>query len=264
MKKIYTFLAIFSLPAILLLYANSGGSQGGYSGSPGDMGNTCVGCHSGNEVINQDGWITTDIPAEGYTPGQTYLITLTGMHENVSLFGFELTSEDNSNTKTGEFAVLDDETQLIDGNNQRVTHTSDGITPSGDTKTWEVNWTAPASGSGTVTFWAALNAANGNGNTSGDQIYTTSLAVDEASLGIGDLSMAEQVSIYPNPVGTTLNLQLPESGKIRIVDMLGNEVMDVKDLPKNRSIDVSTLTKGIYFVQVMIGNEVASFKMLKN
>jgi hypothetical protein len=264
MKKIYVLIAIISLPAVLLVYANSSGSQGGYTGSPGDNGNTCTTCHTGNQVIEQEGWITTDIPAEGYTPGMDYTITLTGMHENVQKFGFEMTVEDIGNSKVGEFTILDDRTQFAAGSNQRVTHTSNGNVPSGDSNTWDVTWTAPSEGVGSVTFYAALNAANGNGNTLGDQIYTTMLEVNESSLGVGVQELADQIRMYPNPASTSLNLQLPENGQVRIIDMLGNQVIESSSTLKDQNIDVSNLTKGIYFVQVMIGNEVVSLKMLKN
>jgi uncharacterized protein (TIGR03437 family) len=38
-----------------------------------------------------------------------------------------------------------------------------------------VTWTAPATNVGTVTIYAAANAANGDGNNTGDHIYTTKL-----------------------------------------------------------------------------------------
>jgi hypothetical protein len=51
---------------------------------------------------------------------------------------------------------------------------------SGNTSNWSVNWTAPSTDIGQIRFYAAVNAANGNGNTLGDVIYTTSLFVNAA------------------------------------------------------------------------------------
>jgi hypothetical protein len=264
MKKIYTLLAILSLPAILLLYANSGGSQGGYTGSPGDGGNTCVGCHSGNDVINQEGWITSDIPSEGYTPGLEYTITITGNHENVQKFGFELTAEADDQSRVGEFIILDTRTQHAAGNNQRVTHTSEGTTPTGDSNSWETTWVAPENGAGKVTFYTALNAGNGNGSTSGDQIYTSKLAVNEASTGIAGLNLEDQVEIYPNPANSAVNITIPVQAEVSIIDITGQEVITIEDASEKGSIDVSSLSKGIYFVRISSGTDVAIVKMLKN
>jgi hypothetical protein len=41
----------------------------------------------------------------------------------------------------------------------------------GDSTTWTIEWTAPASG-GTVTFHAAANAGDGNESADGDFVYT--------------------------------------------------------------------------------------------
>lgn len=264
MRKIYTFLAIFTLPVVLLLMANSGGSQGGYTGSPGDGGNTCVACHSGSDVINQEGWITSDIPPEGYTPGMEYTITVTGNHENVQKFGFELTAETDDQTRIGEFIILDTRTQHAAGSNQRVTHTSEGTAPSGDSNSWETTWVAPADGAGKVTFYTALNAANGNNSTSGDQIYTSKLAVNEASTGIAGLSLENQVEIYPNPANSVVNITTPGGSEIRMIDITGQEVLTIEETSEKEAVDVSFLSKGIYFVRISSGTDVASLKMLKN
>jgi uncharacterized protein (TIGR03437 family) len=49
------------------------------------------------------------------------------------------------------------------------------------TNTITFQWTAPASDVGTVTIYVAANAANGNGNETGDHIYTTKLQLSPAS-----------------------------------------------------------------------------------
>ena len=141
MKKNLYLLAIPLFAVIALLLANSSGSPGGKTGSPGDGGTTCVQCHTGTANPVND-WITTDIPMTGYVPGTTYTITLTGTHTGVGKFGFELTAEDNSNNKVGTFIITDPtQTQLKNGGNA-VTHTSAGTAPSGNSKTWTVDWTA--------------------------------------------------------------------------------------------------------------------------
>src|SRR3954471_2995515 len=73
----------------------SAGAPAGCSGAPSDM-TTCKqgGCHSGNPITIVSGWITSAIPAAGYTPGQTYTITATASYAGLSKFGFEISPQD--------------------------------------------------------------------------------------------------------------------------------------------------------------------------
>jgi type IX secretion system substrate protein/Reeler domain-containing protein len=176
MKKIrHQILFISALGLILTFFAFSGGSPGGKSGSPGDGGATCTQCHTGTATV-QAGWITSNIPAEGYTAGETYTITAMGTNSAAALFGFELTTENATGQKIGTLAITDaTRTKFTDVENHAITHTS-----SGTAATWTMDWTAPAEGSGEVGVYAAFNAANGNGNTSGDEVFTSELMLMEA------------------------------------------------------------------------------------
>ncbi len=172
MKTIYKFYYLLLIPFAALLFANSSGSPGGRSGSPGDGGATCTACHTGTAVA-QTGWISSNIPSNGFTPGETYEITVNAAHSGAGKFGFELTAETPSGNKLGGFVISDAaRTKLIGGGNA-VTHTTGGNS-GGNNTSWAVNWTAPEDQT-EVHFYAAVNAANGNGTTSGDQIYTTNL-----------------------------------------------------------------------------------------
>ena len=180
MKKfIYSILSILFVPTILMLYSYNSGSPGGKTGSQGDGGNTCTDCHAGS-ANTQSGWITSDIPAEGYSAGETYTITVTGTHSGVVKMGFELTSETPFGNKKGLWVVTDASRTQLANANSAVTQTSGGTSVSGNTSSWSADWTAPVAGTGSIKFNTAVNAANGNGMTSGDQIYTSILNVIEA------------------------------------------------------------------------------------
>ncbi len=180
MKPVHKIPFVFLIPVIILLYANNSGSPGGRTGSPGDNNATCLQCHTGGTNNAVSGWITSNIPAEGYTPGQTYQITATGVHPGVVRFGFELTAENTAGAKVGTFAITDAARTKLVNQNKAVTHTSGGTSVSGNTSSWSMNWTAPGTDIGQVRFYAAYNAANGNSNTSGDVIYTSTLFVGAA------------------------------------------------------------------------------------
>ncbi|MDP3441445.1 MAG: choice-of-anchor V domain-containing protein, partial [Ignavibacteria bacterium] len=191
MKQFYRlFSVLLALPLIILLFAYNSGSPGGKTGSMGDGGSTCTDCHSGSATA-QTGWITSNIPAEGYTPGTTYQITATATHSGVSKLGFELTAENSSGQKTGSFTITDAARTKLANQNKAITHTAAGNSPSGSSNTWTANWTAPATDVGQIRFYAAFNAAKGNGGTSGDVIYTSTLFVNA-------MAPAALLSIVPN------------------------------------------------------------------
>src|SRR5229473_5202551 len=155
--------------------AYSSGPPAGYTGAPGDFG-TCTDCHGGPAP---NGQFSISSPPT-YVPGQTYQITVTHINNDPTRkrWGFELTAL-SSGTKAGDLQNLSGLTQILnnDGpaaNRQYIEHTSVG-TFQGRTggASWTFNWVAPSTNVGPVTFYAAGNQANNDGNTSGDQIYTT-------------------------------------------------------------------------------------------
>jgi len=89
---------------------------------------------------------------------------------------------DPTNKQVGTFRRTDTAntkaTNAGGGAFQYISHTTAG-TRNGTTgsSTWEVAWTPPADFSGEVTFYAAGNAANGDGTENGDKIYVATLSV---------------------------------------------------------------------------------------
>jgi hypothetical protein len=68
---------------------------------------------------------------------------------------------------------------LVEGNLRLyVEHTVDGLIDTEfGSNTWTFLWTAPPESAGEIVFYAAGNAANGDGSPSGDFIYTTTAAI---------------------------------------------------------------------------------------
>jgi hypothetical protein len=205
----------------------------------------------------QDGWITTNIPGTGYIPGESYTITATGTHSGVGKFGLEVTAEDNSDAKTGTFIVTNSEENKLTNNDQAITHKSGGTTPNGDMKTWTFDWIAPAEGTGDVTFYGAFNAANGNGNTQGDVIYTSATTVEEHTVGVKEFSNLDiEINAYPNPFTDYIKLSVNNNEKdikrIQFYNQAGSLVKSELGSSNSGSwtIDANDLKSGIYFVVV--------------
>jgi len=226
----------------------SGGPPAGKTGSPAD-GATCAGCHSGATVPFTAGLITSTIPGTGYVPGATYTITGTIIRPGHTKFGFEISPQNSVGTMLGSIAITSAQTQIV--GTKYITHTSSGTSGTGS-KSWSFNWTAPAAGTGTVTFYGAFNVTNSSGTTSGDSIFTSTLTVAEnLSTGLSALNeISKNITTYPNPVTDQLHMTnaLNSIGEIQIsiLDINGKIVKSVSNASINSTIDVSELVRGNY------------------
>lgn len=137
----------------------------------------CNACHTGAALNSGAGAFTVFAPAL-YTPGQTYTLLIELQDPNAARWGFEITALDENLNGAGSFSPINGEVQVSSsGGVQYAKQTSAGTAP-GQTfeKSWQVEWTAPATNVGPVRFYAAGNAANANSSSSGDSIYTTAVA----------------------------------------------------------------------------------------
>ncbi|HXG63469.1 MAG TPA: choice-of-anchor V domain-containing protein [Blastocatellia bacterium] len=170
---------IVVLAAALIAYANSTGPEARYTGAPGDLG-SCVNCHDTFERPNVGpGNVEIGGQPVVYEPGRDYTLTVTVQQNNRTRYGFQLTAIDKDGARAGTFAPLNGDTQLnvLTGANGRqyIQHTSQGTNPTtSGRRIWQVRWTAPATDIGTVRFFVAGNAANGDGTNQNDYIYTNS------------------------------------------------------------------------------------------
>jgi hypothetical protein len=261
MKKLYTFLPLLALPVVMIILSNSTGSIGGMTGSPGDSGMNCTGCHIGT-AQTASGWIATTVTGAGYVGGQTYTITLNGSHAGSSRFGFELTAEDASGTKVGTFIITNaSETKLVNAN-KAVTHTFAGTNGPGGSKTWNVDWTAPSGSTGTITFYAAVNATNSDGQPTGDVIYLTNHAINPDVTNVEEYSRG--VSFYPNPTSGLVNFDVPNlatNAEITVSNMNGQQVHRLEAGAGITQVDLSHLSAGVYIVKIS-SDELADMRKL--
>ena len=270
MKKIYFFfVCILVVAASLLLdntntHSRSNGSPESASGSPSD-GVTCAksGCHAGTASA-QDNMITSNIPAAGYIPGQTYTITVSITQAGISKFGFSISPQNSSGAVLGSLVITNTaQTQLKNVGHQYVTHTSGGNAGTGS-KTWSFDWIAPTVGTGAVPFYAAVNATNANGTSSGDQIYTDVYTVEEdITTGIQANMNDVDFAVFPNPVeGNTAQVSFNDNAsstsRIRVMSLNGTVVNEISHNAtsngnQHAALNLENLAKGVYFVEVQNG-----------
>ena len=255
MKKIYNLLAILAVPAILITYGYSKGSPGGKTNSPLDNAN-CTQCHTSFDAETVDDWITSDIPEEGFTQGETYEITVSGFHEGVSMMGFEVTAESVSSFgKVGTFEIQDTVRTRFTNGEKAATHTLAGTSVDENANSWTVKWTAPSVGTPVVTFYAAVNAANGDESNDNDQIYLTTMEVQEVSTGIGQDILESIVKVYPNPATSYVNINTPDKANIQVINFLGQIMFESQVSGSSLRLNVSDYDNGIYFVKISVEGE---------
>ena len=154
--------------------ASISGPPSTHTGAPGEL--TCTDCHNPASGVGQFSIIA---PAN-YTPGQVYQLTVRHLTSDTTRkrWGFEMTALANG-AMAGTFANLNANTHVISGSGRSyIEHTTAGTfqNQTGGA-TWTMNWTAPATNVGPVTFYAAGIQANNNGSESGDQTYLTNAVV---------------------------------------------------------------------------------------
>lgn len=73
----------------------------------------------------------------------------------------------------------------------------------------------------------------------------------------------ENLSVYPNPATDQITIHSHEKSKLEILNSEGKCVKIMIADQNNTTIDVSDLSKGIYFVKTQIDNEVLTTKFIK-
>jgi len=198
-KHTFLFTLLLGLAWTGYLFAYILGPDPGMNGVFGAAQSCAIaGCHTGNPENDGVGSVNiTGLPSDGWTPGQTYALTVTIQRTGAHLFGFELSAvADATNQQAGTLTAGSARVRVICGRGSAPGNVEVNCNTAGAiqyaqhsnaqtvTSSYPVNWTAPSSASvGTVRFNVAGNAANGDITNQGDFIYTRIFKADAASAG---------------------------------------------------------------------------------
>jgi hypothetical protein len=82
--------------------------------------------------------------------------------------------------------------------------------------------------------------------------------------------MENSISFWPNPVNNNLNITAKDFGfsndvSVSIYDMMGKEILKVSDFndPNALSVDVSSLSNGVYIVNLTDGQQTINKRIIK-
>ncbi|WP_299255104.1 fibronectin type III domain-containing protein [uncultured Lacinutrix sp.] len=91
------------------------------------------------------------------------------------------------------------------------------------------------------------------------------ITLQEGSLSTSDFDSKSIFSYYPNPVKNTLTLNAQQAiTNVSVFNMLGQQVIRNAPNAVTKTLDMSNLQSGAYFVQVTVGTSVETVRIIKN
>lgn len=268
MKKIIIstfllFIGVFFLESFKpLKIMKKDGAAPGYTGSPGDSLKNCTACHGGiaTHVLK---WMRSNVPQDGYIPGNTYTITAINKVVGATRFGFECSPQDSIGNLIGSMIVTDTATTKFVGGNKYITYTSNGV-GSIDSMKWSFDWVAPATGTRDVKFYGAFNS-NFNHNKSNDQTFIGTMLLKENlnnSITTLDKKLAT-FNIYPNPANDYIDINYELNNmsniSIEIIDLNGKTIQTILHEKQqgliNIQVNTQNLKSGNYLVRMNSGGK---------
>jgi len=199
-----------------------------------------------------------------YTPGTVYTVKLSGTNTNTYLthFGFQLTSVFSDGNQAGNFATVTSGIHIKNLSGKQVVEHNGSIAGTGNKYLATVNWTAPAKGSGNVTFYGILNAVNNNGTNDGGDIPNPAAPLtitENTSAAVANVTGNINIKAYPNPVKNELTIELSNTianaYTVNVYDLSGKKIMsrvsDISNTNNKFNINTTNWNTGIYLVQII-------------
>lgn len=86
----------------------------------------------------------------------------------------------------------------------------------------------------------------------------------QPTLSVSDINQNKSIKVYPNPVKDILNISSDSKiKKVIVIDLSGKKVFE-NTIDTNKKLDVQSLSKGIYLIQVFTENETKTLKFIKH
>ena len=265
MKKILLISSLLTISSLAILStmtatdASSSLPNDGNAGAPMDnAGQNCGNstCHNVASTATTN-VISSDIPGSGYIGGTTYNFTVT--MSGAAAYGFELTPQTaTSSTGLGTWIAGT-------GSSVSTKYIKQSAKKTGTSAVWTFQWIAPTNAP-SVTFYGAFNYANNNATKTGDIIKTSSVTYLANTTGVNATNKFSLLSVFPNPTTDILHItsdELFKQGNIYSLDSRLVKTISEQEL-LSKSIIVSNLNNGIYFIHIVNDNKTFVSKFTKN
>ncbi|MBR1990993.1 MAG: T9SS type A sorting domain-containing protein [Bacteroidales bacterium] len=117
-------------------------------------------------------------------------------------------------------------------------------------------------GSFELCYTFEIHAAPGSSTTDPDMSNNQScITINRGEVAISE-NVVSEVSIYPNPATSVLNVSAAGYNQVEIINMLG-QVVYSNSISNNAQINVSDLNDGVYFVRLSGANGTTTQKFIK-
>ncbi len=153
---------------MMFAIAYSSSPPDGYAGDPPNN-RYCTSCHTGSLNSGPGTVYVSGLPSF-YVAGTTYTFTVVVKDSTASRFGCEMVAKDTAGNVVGTFAASGPNTTVSSGGYAK----HENAPYAADSFAFVFEYTAPDTStySGPIIVYAVGNAANGNGASSGDNIYS--------------------------------------------------------------------------------------------
>lgn len=270
MKRVVLVLSFCVAGVYLFCSNNSGVGFAGNkdrTGGPFSSGLTCGQCHSSSAMTTPTTTIqildANSNPVTSYIPNDVYTMRITVNSPTGASYGCQALALINSNnTQAGSFTTQ--------GPNTRVTTIGSRKYPEQSSRSasgvFTYNWTAPAEGSGDVTFYVCGNAVNNSNSAAGDKSSTITLTINENLNSIEQEELI-QLKLYPNPSSEFIVLEnIPLDIVIaEIYDLNGKKLFSSALNSQNKLIiSLNDFTSGTFILQLKSETENISKLFIKH
>lgn len=252
-------------------HSNSGGAPAARTGAPkATSGNeaTCSasGCHSGTVNAGPHSvTISLDGDPETLMPGEQYDVTVSIPGSTATAAGFQMVCLNAAKANCGAIIPTSGSNKLVSGTGRSyVTHSNK------NNKSWSFKWTAPATLTDSVFFYAA-----GREESGGSKTYTTRRKFINNLTSTESDFANEAFSLYPTltdgRIFVKTNGLFSPMGQIRVLDNKG-QIVCSRSLGELNStagdgmeIELpAEANPGIYYCQLVSGSQRVVKKFFKN
>ena len=289
MKKnifyILLLLTLFTLVFYKVSYSIKNNMPGGYTGAPGES--SCNSCHTNSSMcgssptvliaLNTDLKLFTGLneitTSFEYKADSIYSMTFEILNPNVN-GGFSITSLDENNDFVGYFTTNDNNAHVQTvGSRSYICHKNATAVYS-----WEFEWTSPPTGTGTVTFYANADKADGAIGVCGDTIIPFKIAiqefidtiVDTTSTTINVLPFEKEISLLTNPIinnsiSISAIVPVPKKYYISVYNLMGKLIAFKEQTlhTGTKTIKLPFYKKGLFLLNISTNkNEKLVYKII--